>query len=106
MNFPDTAPDAVKGVQITRQGARDYEMQGIDKRDHPRGGSYYWLTYGAGLSNPPEGTDLRAIYDGYISVTPLHTNLTHQETIGACKMVSKQTSLLSKLGSEACLIRD
>ena len=81
VNFPDTAPNAVKGTQITRQGARDYEMQGIDKRDHPRGGHYYWLTYGAGLSNPPQGTDLRAIYDGYISVTPLHTDLTHQETI-------------------------
>ena len=80
VNFPDTPPDGVKGVQFTRQGQRDYEMQGIDKRDHPRGGSYYWLTYGAGLSNPPDGTDLRAIYDGFISVTPLHTDLTHAET--------------------------
>lgn len=81
VNFPDTPVDGVKGVQFTRQGQRDYEMQGIDKRDHPRGGSYFWLTYGAGLSNPPQGTDLRAIYDGYISVTPLHTDLTHVETL-------------------------
>lgn len=81
INFPDTAPDAVKGIEFTRQGNRDYQMQGIDKRDHPRGGHYYWLTYGAGLSNPPHGTDLRAIYDGFISVTPLHTDLTHVETL-------------------------
>lgn len=81
VNFPDTAPDAVKGVKVTSQGRRDYQMSGIDKRKHPRGGHYYWLTYGAGLSNPPEGTDLRAIYDGYISVTPLHTNLTHNDTL-------------------------
>jgi len=81
VNFPDTAPDGVKGIEFTRQGQRDYEMQGIDKRDHPRGGSYFWLTYGAGLSNPPQGTDLRAIYDGFISVTPLHTDLTHLETL-------------------------
>ena len=83
INFPDTAPDAVKGVQITRQGRRDFQMSDTDKRNHPRGGHYYWLTYGAGKSNPPDGTDLRAIYDGYISVTPLHTDLTHEETLRA-----------------------
>jgi broad specificity polyphosphatase/5'/3'-nucleotidase SurE len=32
-------------------------------------------------SNPPEGTDLRAIYDGYISITPIHTNLTNTSEI-------------------------
>jgi len=81
VNFPDTAPDAVKGVEITRQGHRDFQMSGVDKRHHPRGGSYFWLTYGAQKSNPPKGTDLRAIYDGYISVTPLHTDLTHFDTM-------------------------
>ncbi|NNE58895.1 MAG: 5'/3'-nucleotidase SurE [Hellea sp.] len=81
INFPDKAPDAVKGIQITRQGHRDFQMSGIDKRSHPRGGNYFWLTYGARKSNPPQGTDLRAIYDGYISVTPLHTDLTHFDTM-------------------------
>jgi len=77
VNFPDTAPEAVKGVQFTRQGHRDFQMAGIDRRPHPRGGDYFWMTYGAKKSNPAEGTDLRAIYDGYISITPLHTDLTH-----------------------------
>jgi len=81
INFPDTAPNKVKGVQITRQGHRDFQMSGVDKRSHPRGGSYFWLTYGAAKSNPPQGTDLRAIYDGFISVTPLHTDLTHFDTM-------------------------
>lgn len=81
INFPDTTPDGVKGVQVTRQGHRDFQMSGVDKRSHPRGGHYFWLTYGAARSNPPAGTDLRAIYDGYISVTPLHADLTHLETL-------------------------
>lgn len=81
VNFPDRDPDDVRGVQFTRQGRRDFQMSHIDKRDHPRGGDYYWLTYGAKKSNPPEGTDLRAIYDGFISVTPLHTDLTHEDTL-------------------------
>lgn len=83
VNFPDTSPDAVRGIQITRQGHRDFQMSGIDKRAHPRGGHYFWMTYGAARSNPPKGTDLRAIYDGYISVTPLHTDLTHFDTLNA-----------------------
>ncbi len=85
VNFPDTPPDGVKGIQITRQGKRDYQMSGVDKRAHPRGGDYYWLTYGAGLSKPPQGTDLRAIYDGFISITPLHTDLTHNQSLDALK---------------------
>ena len=56
-------------------------MTGVDKRKHPRGGDYFWLTYGAQKSNPAEGTDLRAIYDGYISITPLHTDLTHEASL-------------------------
>jgi len=81
VNFPDSAPDDVKGVEFTRQGKRDFQMTGVDRRSHPRGGEYFWLTYGAKLSNPPKGTDLQAIYDGYISVTPLHTDLTHEATL-------------------------
>ena len=86
INFPDAAPDAVKGVQVTRQGHRDFQMSGVDRRTHPRGGNYFWLTYGAAKSNPPEGTDLRAIYDGYISVTPLHVDLTHEATVAALSL--------------------
>jgi 5'-nucleotidase len=81
VNFPDAAPDDVKGLQYTRQGHRDFQMTGVDRRNHPRGGDYFWLTYGAKKSNPPQGTDLRAIYDGYISVTPLHTDLTHETSL-------------------------
>jgi 5'-nucleotidase len=81
VNFPDAAPEVVKGLQYTRQGHRDFQMTGVDRRDHPRGGDYFWLTYGAKRSDPAAGTDLRAIYDGYISVTPLHTNLTHEASL-------------------------
>lgn len=81
INFPDTPADGVKGIIITRQGHRDFQMTGIDKRAHPRGGNYFWLTYGAQKSNPPHGTDIRAIYDGFISVTPLHVDLTHKQAL-------------------------
>lgn len=78
VNFPDRAPDDVQGVRFTRQGFRDERIIRTEAREDLRGNAYYWIGYRGKLSNPDEGTDLRAIYDGYISVSPLHVDLTHE----------------------------
>ncbi len=80
VNFPDRDPDDVAGVEVTSQGRRDALQLYTDERKDLRGGSYYWFGFKGHLSNPPAGTDLRAIYDGRISITPLHLALTHNET--------------------------
>ncbi len=85
VNFPDTEPDDVKGVQMTRQGFRDESIVFADKRTDLRGGDYYWIGYQGKLSKPAEGTDLRAIYDGYVSVTPLHADMTHEAHLQAMR---------------------
>ncbi len=87
VNFPDVAPDAVSAVEMTFQGARDHQVVYADKRTDLRGGSYYWLGFRGQLSEPPEGSDLRAVYEGRISVTPLHVDLTHRQTIHDLKGV-------------------
>ncbi len=76
INFPDCAPDDVQGVRITNQGRRDQSMLAIDERYDSWGRPYYWLGFGRKLSNPPKDVDLWAVYNGYISVTPLSMNLT------------------------------
>lgn len=78
INFPDRAPDDVKGIQITRQGFRDERIIRTEAREDLRGNTYYWIGYRGTLSNPDDGTDLKAIYDGYISVSPLQIDLTHE----------------------------
>ncbi len=78
INFPDVEPDDVKGIRITRQGFRDEAIIHTDRREDLRGNEYYWVGYRSKLSKPDEGTDLRAIYDGYVSVSPLHVDLTHE----------------------------
>lgn len=87
VNFPDLPPDEVKAVEMTFQGRRDHHIIYADKRTDPRGGAYFWLGFRGTLSNPPEGSDLRAIYDGRISVTPLHIDLTHMSTLNELKGV-------------------
>lgn len=77
VNFPDRSPADVEGVEVTRQGFRDESIVRTDRRTDLRGNDYYWIGFGGKLSNPPEGTDLKAIYEGKISITPLHIDLTH-----------------------------
>ena len=87
INFPDVAPGEVREVEVTRQGFRDFKHMHAERRTDLRGRDYYWMGFKGQLSNPPAGTDLRAIYDGKISVTPLHIDLTHVETVHALKGV-------------------
>jgi 5'-nucleotidase len=85
VNFPDVAPSAVKGVEATAQGRRDEQLAVIEPRQDLRGGQYYWIGFRRVLSNPAPGTDLHAIYNGSISVTPLHLNLTEGAVLSAMR---------------------
>jgi len=76
INFPDRGPDEVEGVRITTQGKRDQNLLEIDERLDTWGSPYYWLGFQRRLSKPPSDTDLWAIYNGYVSITPLSLNLT------------------------------
>jgi 5'-nucleotidase len=81
VNFPDCEPDEVAGTEVTVQGERDQDMVRIDERIDARGRPYYWLGVGHRRREPEEGTDLKAIYDRKISVTPLHMDLTQFQAI-------------------------
>lgn len=94
VNFPDRNPEDVEGVEVTTQGRRDALQLYTDERKDLRGGSYYWFGFKGHLSNPPDGTDLRAVYDGRISITPLHLALTHDETHAKLSKAIEGSSVL------------
>ncbi len=77
INFPAAAPEDVKGVRVVRQGLRDHGRSVIERRTDPRGADYYWLGLGRVPHTPTDTTDLDAVADGYVAVTPLHLDLTH-----------------------------
>ncbi len=87
INFPNGDPEAIKEVEVTRQGFRDAHVRHNEKRTDLRGRDYYWVGFRALRSSPAEGTDLRALYEGKISVTPLHIDLTHMQTVRDLKGV-------------------
>ncbi|WP_293677725.1 5'/3'-nucleotidase SurE [uncultured Phenylobacterium sp.] len=85
INFPNGEVGDITEVEVTRQGFRDFQIRHNEKRTDLRGRDYYWVGFRQARSSPPAGTDLRALYDGRISVTPLHIDLTHQPTVQALK---------------------
>jgi len=81
VNFPDSAPDEVKGIEITAQGKRDASALKLLEREDARGVPYFWFGFQApGVFAPEPGTDRHALWHGRISVTPLHMNLTERGT--------------------------
>jgi 5'-nucleotidase len=76
VNFPGCPPDAVKGVMVVPQGKYDLQSTEIVERGDVRGRPYYWIGLRRRRATPPEDSDIGAIYDNRISVTPLHLNLT------------------------------
>lgn len=67
----------VRGLKITHLGWKFYDPEIIEKRD-PRGQAYYWIGTGRPLHEGDASSDVRAVASGWISATPLHTDVTAQ----------------------------
>jgi 5'-nucleotidase len=76
INFPALPPGKVKRVIVTAQGQRDQSILRVDERLDARGRSYFWVGFKRVFGDPERGTDLHAMAEGSISVTPLHMDLT------------------------------
>jgi 5'-nucleotidase len=105
INFPALPPSKVKRVAVVAQGQRDQSVLRVDERQDARGRPYFWIGFKRIFSDPQPGTDLRAMVEGAISVTPLHLNLTelreHQRLSalidGPVKALSKPPKATKKL---------
>jgi 5'-nucleotidase len=81
VNFPACPPEAVLGVAVTVQGRRDAQTVIVEERADGRGNPYYWISVARGDSTPGHGTDLAALAQNKISVTPLKLDLTDEPTL-------------------------
>ena len=78
VNFPNCEPEQVQGTKVTAQGKLLHGLW-IDERRDGRNFPYYWLRFGRQPSEVREGTDLAAMRDNFVSVTPLQLDLTAHE---------------------------
>jgi 5'-nucleotidase len=89
VNFPDCRVDEVAGLDVTIQGKRDQNYLLVDERKDARGHAYFWLGFGRERGQPPAGTDIAAVFNKRISVTPLHMNLTKNEMLDPLRSLFK-----------------
>ncbi len=79
VNVPNTAVDDVRGFKVTRKGIRIYREKVTSLKD-PKGRAYYWIS-GQPDDVMDEGSDVRAVSEGYVSITPIHMDMTHYPSI-------------------------
>ena len=81
INIPAVPIDEIKGIRVTKLGVRRYEKL-FEKRIDPRGNSYFWM---GGVPQPTNSHDLNidlvAVEEGYISITPIHFDLTYHALV-------------------------
>jgi 5'-nucleotidase len=81
VNFPPCPAEDVAGIAATMQGRRDAQIVRIDPRLDGRGNPYYWIAFGRNNYRVEPGTDLEALAQKRISVTPLKLDLTDEPTV-------------------------
>jgi 5'-nucleotidase len=84
VNLPDVDPSDVRGIRITTLGKRRYS-DSLTRALDPSGKEYFWIGGGSLQWNGREDSDFRAVQDGYISVTPLHLDLTNYPLLEAVR---------------------
>jgi 5'-nucleotidase len=84
VNVPNLPPEAIRGIAVTRQGRRVYSETVVQKID-PRGKAYYWIGGAAPMWEQQGETDYEAVSAGWISLTPLHLDLTNHQVINELK---------------------
>lgn len=80
VNVPNLPLAEVRGIRLTRMG-RSRFVEEFHRRTDPRGNVYYWMDGEMELLGDGEGTDIRALEDGYVSLTPIWFDLTHQAVL-------------------------
>lgn len=80
VNVPLLAEEKIRGIKVTRQGLRVYHSR-LDERTDPRCRPYYWIGGDAPTGVPERGTDVGALAEGFVSVSPLQLDLTAYRTL-------------------------
>ncbi len=78
VNIPAVSKKYIKGIRIVKQSGKAIEER-FDKREDPHKRTYYWLTGEVIKSDKKEGADIEAIRNNYISITPIHCDMTNYE---------------------------
>jgi 5'-nucleotidase len=80
INIPDVPATSIKGIRVTSLGRRVYS-DSLIRREDPGGREYFWIGGGVSSWSGAENSDFRALEAGYVSITPMHLDLTNHRLI-------------------------
>src|SRR5450759_1815326 len=86
VNVPHGQP---KGYRVTVQATRNH-VTSVAERQDPKGRAYYWIEEGENAWQPHDRSDYQAVRDGYVSVTPLHPDLTAHHALEAVEALATE----------------
>jgi 5'-nucleotidase len=84
VNLPPLPANAVKGIRLTRLGRRAYSNS-LKKMEDPWGRRVYWIGGGEISWSGEADSDFQAVQEGYVSVTPLHLDLTNYDMLSTAE---------------------
>jgi 5'-nucleotidase len=87
INIPAVPVSEIKGVKITKQG-KSYWDDSFEVRADPNGRDYYWLTGKMVITDDTNENDIVAVQENYVSITPLHYDLTDYNTYEKVKNIN------------------
>ena len=82
-----------KGFRVTVQAARNH-ITSVGERHDPKGRPYYWIEEGEDAWQPHDRSDYQAVHDGYVSVTPLHPDLTAHHALAAVEELTMENLVI------------
>ncbi len=98
INIPDLPADKIKGVKFTTLGRR-LKSENPVRTENPRGKTVYWIGRAGGPVENKPGTDFHEVASGYISITPIHSDMTHGAALTELDKISIETVSASIAGA-------
>ncbi len=98
INIPEGPPDSIKGLRVVRLGSRVYHDVITDHTD-PRGRPYLWIGGSGPTWDDDPDTDFAVIQAGYVALTPLDIDLTHEKLLGQMSRLEQRGAPLATKGS-------
>ena len=100
INVPDIPWEELRGLEVTRLGHR-HRAEPVIKMDDPRGRPMYWIGQAGEGDDAGPGTDFDAVNRGYISITPIHVDLTRYQALEQVAGWVSEISTAAKAGDSA-----
>jgi 5'-nucleotidase len=97
INIPDIPANQIRGIRFTTLGRR-LKSENPVRTENPRGKTVYWIGRAGGPVENIPGTDFYEVANGYVSITPIHADMTHEKALGELSTIDISNAAAAIVG--------